>query len=110
MITVQINGKQVELEGPTALLDYVRTMGVDPRAIAVEVNGDILSRDRYGTCTLRHGDVIEIVRMVGGGQEARGAAEKVAEAFGGQVPQLVVRGRAPERAHSSVRESKIDQK
>jgi sulfur carrier protein len=62
-----INGKPVQLEAPTALLDYVGRVGVDPRAIAVEVNGEILQRDLYGGCTLRDGDVVEIVRMVGGG-------------------------------------------
>jgi sulfur carrier protein len=67
MIALQVNGKPVELEGPTPLLDYVRQLGVDPRAIAVEVNGEILQREAYAGCTLGDGDVVEIVRMVGGG-------------------------------------------
>lgn len=64
---LKINGKEVELEGPTSLLDYIRQVGADPRALAVEVNGEILPRETYGGCTLRDGDVVEIVRMVGGG-------------------------------------------
>ncbi|HZV52218.1 MAG TPA: sulfur carrier protein ThiS [Candidatus Dormibacteraeota bacterium] len=67
MIHLRVNGKTVELPGPTPLLDYVRSLGVDPRAIAVEINGEILSRDRYGDRVLQEGDVVEIVRMVGGG-------------------------------------------
>jgi len=67
MIGVRVNGKPVELAGPTPLLDYLRELGVDARAVAVEVNGEILQRDRYGACTLDAGDAIEIVRMVGGG-------------------------------------------
>ena len=62
-----MNGKSVELPGPTPLLDYVRDLGIDSRAIAVEVNGEILQRDDYAGCTLAQGDVVEIVRMVGGG-------------------------------------------
>ncbi|HEY4027142.1 MAG TPA: sulfur carrier protein ThiS [Candidatus Dormibacteraeota bacterium] len=73
MIGLRVNGKPVELAEPTPLLDYVRGLGVDPRAIAVEVNGEILQREQYDSCTLRDGDVIEIVRMVGGG---RGAADQ----------------------------------
>ncbi len=69
-IAVRVNGRSVELGEPTPLLDYVRGLGVDPRAIAVEVNGEILQRDAYAACTLRDGDVIEIVRMVGGGSDA----------------------------------------
>lgn len=67
MIGVQVNGKPVELTGPTRLLDYLRSLGVDARTVAVEVNGDILERERYAACTLGDGDTIEIVRMVGGG-------------------------------------------
>jgi thiamine biosynthesis protein ThiS len=70
MIGVQVNGKRVELPGPTPLLDYLRDLGVDARAVAVEVNGEILQRERYGTCTLANDDVVEIVRMVGGGRSA----------------------------------------
>jgi sulfur carrier protein len=68
MVNVLVNGKPVALEGPTPLIDYVARLGVDARAIAVEVNGEILPRDTYAACTLRDGDVVEIVRMVGGGR------------------------------------------
>jgi thiamine biosynthesis protein ThiS len=72
VIALQVNGKPVELAEPTPLLDYVGTLGADPRGIAVEVNGLILERDAYAGCTLQDGDQVEIVRMVGGG--APGAA------------------------------------
>ena len=68
MIALQINGKRVELEAATPLLDYIERLGVDPRAVAVEHNGDIIERDRYVATMLRDGDVVEIVRMVGGGR------------------------------------------
>jgi sulfur carrier protein len=67
VIQVRINGKQVELDGPTPLLDYLAKLEVDPRAVAVEHNGHILERPAYESAVLRQGDVVEIVRMVGGG-------------------------------------------
>jgi sulfur carrier protein len=67
MITLQINGKAVELEAPTPLLAYLDRLGVNPRAVAVEHNGEILERAAYESTTLRQGDRVEIVRMVGGG-------------------------------------------
>jgi thiamine biosynthesis protein ThiS len=67
LIAVQINGKQVELEQPTRLLDYLDHLGVNPRAIAIEHNGVIIERADYEQTVLRAGDVVEIVRMVGGG-------------------------------------------
>jgi thiamine biosynthesis protein ThiS len=72
VIVLQINGKQVELEGPTALLAYLETLGVSPRAVAVEHNGVIIERGAYATTTLRDGDAVEIVRMVGGGNRVSG--------------------------------------
>lgn len=67
MIALQINGKAVELAGPTPVLDYLRQLGVEPRAVAVEHNGVILERESYASTTLQAGDTVEIVRMVGGG-------------------------------------------
>ena len=67
MITLEVNGKAVQLERPTPLLEYIATLGVDPRAVAVEHNGEILERSVYATVTLQANDRVEIVRMVGGG-------------------------------------------
>ena len=67
MITLQVNGKNVELERATPLLTYIEKLGVDPRAVAVEHNGMILERAAYERITLNEGDIVEIVRMVGGG-------------------------------------------
>ena len=64
---VQVNGKQVELSGPTGLLDYLRALKIEPRAVAVEVNERILERAEFETAVLQEGDAVEIVRMVGGG-------------------------------------------
>ena len=69
MISLQINGKPVELERATPLLDYIEKLGVDPRSVAVEHNGAILERAAYEGITLNEGDTVEIVRMVGGGYE-----------------------------------------
>jgi sulfur carrier protein len=67
VITLQINGKSVELEGPTPLVGYLKHLGVNPRAVAVEHNGTIIERVAYESVTLQAGDTVEIVRMVGGG-------------------------------------------
>jgi sulfur carrier protein len=68
VIVLQVNGKQVELEAPTPLLAYLEGLGVSPRAVAVEHNGEIIERDAYATTTLDDGDAVEIVRMIGGGR------------------------------------------
>ncbi|HEX6548917.1 MAG TPA: sulfur carrier protein ThiS [Candidatus Dormibacteraeota bacterium] len=67
MIRLLINGRDVELPEATRLLDYLARLGVDARAVAVEVNGRILERSEYPATVLGEGDAVEIVRMVGGG-------------------------------------------
>ena len=62
-----VNGKPRQVEGPLTLLGLVEQLGIDPRIIAVEHNGDIIKRAHYGETGLADGDKLEIVRMVGGG-------------------------------------------
>lgn len=64
---LRVNGREVEIEAPIALLAYLAGLGVDWRAVAVEVNERILDRSEFASTTLRSGDVVEIVKMVGGG-------------------------------------------
>ena len=67
MIALRVNGKPIELDGPTLLTDYLEKLGVTPRGVAVEHNGMIIERAAYAATMLGDGDVLEIVRMVGGG-------------------------------------------
>lgn len=67
MIALRINGKTVELERPMPLMTYLEKLGIDPRAVAVEHNGDIVERAGFDSVVLDEGDRVEIVRMVGGG-------------------------------------------
>ena len=67
MITLQVNGKEVELEAPIPLVLYLEQLGVNPRTVAVEHNGEIIQRTSFASVVLNQGDRVEIVRMVGGG-------------------------------------------
>ena len=67
MISLTINGKKVDLEGPTPLTGYLESKGLAGRQIAVAVNGDVIPREQHASVTLEDGDRVEIVRPVGGG-------------------------------------------
>ncbi len=71
MISLTINGKPRELEAETALPDLLRSLDVDPRLVAVAVNGEVIPKTQYEGAVVREGDVVEIVRMVGGGAPER---------------------------------------
>ena len=62
-----MNGEKQALDGPTGLADYLRSLEIDLRNIAVAHNGVVLRRDELSMVTLREGDEVEIVRAVGGG-------------------------------------------
>ena len=62
---VKINGTEFELAGQT-VAQYLAQAGWDSARLAVERNGDIV-RAQYGETVLEDGDVLEIVRFVGGG-------------------------------------------
>ncbi|MEJ2761628.1 MAG: sulfur carrier protein ThiS [Gammaproteobacteria bacterium] len=63
---VVINGEQTTLEGATSVDDLIRLLDIQGK-IAVEINGEIVPRSRFGVHDLNEGDRIEIVRAIGGG-------------------------------------------
>ena len=69
-----VNGKAREIAGDAAagaetmpLTDVLRSFDVNPRLVAVAINGDVIPKEAYGAAVVQEGDVLEIVRMVGGG-------------------------------------------
>lgn len=63
---VKINGIDVDAAGKT-LRQYLSGTNYDPKRIAVERNGEIVSKAQYGETVLRDGDAVEGVSFVGGG-------------------------------------------
>ena len=63
---VKVNGKEMDLAGST-VADYLMTTDYDAKRIAVERNGEIVFKSKYGETVLEDGDSIEIVSFVGGG-------------------------------------------
>jgi sulfur carrier protein len=67
MIVLTINGDEQKLEGPTNLMTYLESLGVNLKHIAVAYNGNVLRKNELSNVTLSEGDQVEIVRAVGGG-------------------------------------------
>lgn len=67
MIKIMLNGKQRELEGEVTIPDLLHTLGVQPKQVAVALNGEVVRRDNWAGVSIADGDVIEVVRAVGGG-------------------------------------------
>ena len=68
MLSITLNGRPRTLSLPAATLaDLVRDLAMEGKRIAVEKNGEIVPKSRYGETPLSDGDRIEIVGAVGGG-------------------------------------------
>lgn len=63
---ITVNGKPIMLEAEIPLDRFLADLGL-PEASVVERNGEIIQRDRRHLVTLREGDALEIVKLVGGG-------------------------------------------
>jgi thiamine biosynthesis protein ThiS len=62
-----VNGKPRTMPDTPTIGDYLRQIGVNPMAVAVELNGQIVRRDAFESTFIPDGGHLEIVRMMGGG-------------------------------------------
>lgn len=63
---ITVNGEAVTID-PISVHDYLLSLQIDPRNVAVELNREILPKAAYQTTLLQEGDTVEIVHFVGGG-------------------------------------------
>jgi sulfur carrier protein len=66
-IHVHLNGMPCRLATGTTLAALLDAEGLARRRVAVEVNGEIVSRGRHAQHLLADGDKVEIVHALGGG-------------------------------------------
>lgn len=66
-LSLTLNGEPREVPAGSTVLDLLDSLSRDPRTVAVEHNGDILPRERYGSTRLQAGDRLEVVHFVQGG-------------------------------------------
>ena len=62
-----LNGQVRDLESGATLLDLLASLQLAEKLVLVELNGHAVQRADFPVTKLAEGDVLEIVRMVGGG-------------------------------------------
>jgi thiamine biosynthesis protein ThiS len=70
-LLVQINGESREVEERCTLSDLVIALSLTPARLAIELNQQVVRRDKWAQTILAEGDRIEIVHFVGGGSAER---------------------------------------
>jgi len=61
------NGETKEIVRNTTLASFIRNMALNPDTVLAECDGKIIKRDEYDTLVLLEGNVLELIRFVGGG-------------------------------------------
>ncbi|BBC24529.1 thiamine biosynthesis protein [Pseudanabaena sp. ABRG5-3] len=67
MITLQVNGDDRTCEPNLTMIELLKYLGLNPRLVAVEYNGEILHRQLWENTIIQNHDRLEIVTIVGGG-------------------------------------------
>jgi thiamine biosynthesis protein ThiS len=66
-LEILVNGEPRRVPGPATAADLLRHLGLDARAVVVELNRQIVRRPHLGETVLADGDAVEVVHFVGGG-------------------------------------------
>ena len=67
MISVQFNGQTIDVHEGTTIVQLLRVAEIRSDLVAVEVNMEVLPKEKHGEYVVAEGDVIEAVTLVGGG-------------------------------------------
>jgi sulfur carrier protein len=67
MAKIQLNGRKLELKTKHSILTLLKKYNIDDKKIAIELNGEIINRNKYKIVYVKNKDKIEIVHFIGGG-------------------------------------------
>jgi thiamine biosynthesis protein ThiS len=62
-----INGEDRQFDSALTIATLLDRLGMKPDRVAVELNRELVPRERWGATHLSDGDKLEIVHFVGGG-------------------------------------------
>lgn len=68
MNTLKINGKDTKFAKlPSTLIELLDDMKINQATIVAEIDGEIISRDKFDNTAIIANQQIELIRFVGGG-------------------------------------------
>jgi len=66
-IKITVNGKISRIKDNLSLLSYVKKLKIPIKKVAVELNEEIIDKNKLSKIKLKNNDKIEIVHFIGGG-------------------------------------------
>jgi len=67
MAKIQLNGNPYEISNGINLNELLNKLKIQKNKVAIEVNGEIIEKNKYTEFILNKGDKVEIVQFIGGG-------------------------------------------
>ena len=64
---IQLNGDPFEINNGTNLNELLNKLKIKKNKVAIEVNGEIVEKNKYLDLILNKDDKVEIVHFIGGG-------------------------------------------
>ena len=64
---IQLNGSSYEINHGTNLTQLLNKLKIEKNKVAIEVNGEIVEKNKYTDIILNKNDKVEIVHFIGGG-------------------------------------------
>jgi len=66
-LTIIVNENQITLPEGSVISDLIKTLGLNPGRLAIELNRRIVRRANWDSTSISEGDRVEVVHFVGGG-------------------------------------------
>ena len=66
-IKIKVNGKVKTVLNNSKLSDLIKNLNIPIKKVAIELNQEIIDKNRTSNIKLKKGDKIEIVHFIGGG-------------------------------------------
>ena len=67
MAKIQLNGDPFEINIGSNLGELLNKLKIQKNKVAIEVNGEIVEKNKYPNLILNKNDKVEIVHFIGGG-------------------------------------------
>ena len=67
VVKIQLNGDSYEIKSGSNLNELLNELKIKKKKVAIEVNGEIIEKNKYLSLILSSEDKVEIVNFIGGG-------------------------------------------
>jgi len=64
---ITLNGEKKEVPDSITVIGLLEFLKIQHQRVAVELNMEIVKKDRYGTTSIKEGDSLEVVSFMSGG-------------------------------------------